>query len=109
MFKSLKERWNVASNKQLWLILLVFALTGSTTVYLKKLIFDFIGIHAGTSLWIKVPVYFVVVLSIYNVLLLVFGFLFGQYRFFLRFEKKFFARFVRPKNNIVPVKLKSER
>ena len=108
MFKGLRKRWNIESNTQVLLILLVFAITGSTTVYLKKLLFDFIGITAASSLWIKIPVYLVVVLSIYNALLLVFGFIFGQYRFFLRFEKKFFARFIPKRKRRVSVKLKSE-
>ena len=36
--------------------------------------------------------YIIVVLVVYNLLLLVVGFVFGQFRFFLEFEKKFFSR-----------------
>ena len=74
-------------------ILVVFAITGTTTVFVKKLIFDVIGITNETQLIIKIPVYLIVILSVYNVLLLVNGFVFGQFKFFWAFEKKFFSRF----------------
>lgn len=93
MLGKLKKRWNIESNFQAIIILTVFAITGSTTVYLKKLIFDFAGITAETHLWIKIPFYILVILTVYNVLLLVVGFLFGQFKFFWEFEKKFFSRF----------------
>lgn len=108
MFERLKKRWGIESNKQVLLVLLVFAITGSTTVYLKKMFFEFVGITAETSLWMKIPVYLVVVLFIYNVLLLAYGFLFGQFQFFLRFEKKFFSRFVPRKKGRLTVEIKTE-
>lgn len=92
MFEKLKLRWNITSNFQVIVILVVFAITGSTTVYLKKLIFDLINITPETHLLLKIPLYILVVLLVYNVLLLVVGFVFGQFRFFLEFEKKFFSR-----------------
>lgn len=92
MFEKLKLRWNITSNFQVIVILIVFAITGSTTVYLKKLIFDLINITPETHLLLKIPLYILVVLLVYNVLLLVVGFVFGQFRFFLEFEKKFFSR-----------------
>jgi len=92
MLEKLKLRWNIKSNFQVIIILTVFAITGSTTVYLKKLIFDLINITPETHLLLKIPLYILVVLIVYNLLLLVVGFVFGQFRFFLEFEKKFFSR-----------------
>jgi len=92
MLEKLKLRWNIKSNFQVIIILTVFAITGSTTVYLKKLIFDLINITPETQLLLKIPLYILVVLIVYNLLLLVVGFVFGQFRFFLEFEKKFFSR-----------------
>ena len=108
MFEKLKKRWNIESNMQVLVILVVFAVTGSTTVYVKKLFFDLVGITVETSLWVKIPVYIVAVLAIYNVLLLVFGFIFGQYKFFLNFEKKFFSRFIPKRKSGLVADLKSE-
>jgi len=94
LFEKLKKRWNIKSNFQVVIILTVFAITGSTTVYIKKIIFDLIEITANTHIAIKIPIYIMVVLTVYNILLLIVGSLFGQFRFFWEFEKKFFSRFI---------------
>ncbi len=101
MIEKLKQRWNIQSNFQVFIILLVFTITGSTTVYLKRMIFDWVGINAETPLVIKVVFYVVVILAVYNVLLLIIGFLFGQFRFFREFEKKFFSRLLFRKKRVV--------
>ncbi len=93
MFERLKKRWNIKSNFQVLIILVVFAVTGSTTVYVKKLIYELIGVTTETPLLIRIPLYIVVILSVYNTLLLIVGFLFGQFKFFWEFEKKFCSRF----------------
>jgi hypothetical protein len=93
MFERLKKRWDITSNKQVVLILVAFAINGSATVYLKKMVFGWIGITSETELIIRIPVYVFAVLIIYNVLLPITGFLLGQFRFFWAFEKKFFSRF----------------
>ena len=108
MFEKLKKRWNIESNTQVLIILVVFAVTGSTTVYVKRLFFEFVGVTSETSLWLKIPVYIISILLIYNILLLVYGFIFGQFRFFLNFEKKFFSRFLPKKKSSLVVDLKSE-
>ncbi len=94
MFERLKNRWNIESNLQVLIILVVFAITGSATVYLKKLLFGLVGITSETDLLIRIPIYILSVLVIYNILLLIVGFLFGQFNFFWKFEKKFFSRLV---------------
>ena len=94
MLERLKQRWNIRSNFQVTVILIVFAITGSATVYLKKMIFDLIGITPETHFGIKAPVYIIVILTVYNILLLIVGLLFGQFRFFWEFEKRFFSRFL---------------
>ena len=101
MIGKLKQRWNIKSNFQVIIILVVFAITGSTTVYLKKMIFDWAGINAETPMMAKVIFYIVVILAVYNVLLLIIGFLFGQFRFFWEFEKKFFSRLLFRKKRVV--------
>ena len=103
MFEKLKNRWNIQSNFQVIIILTVFAITGTSTVYVKKVIFDLIGMTAETHLLIKIPVYVVVILTVYNILLIIIGSVFGQYKFFRDFERKFFARFL-PKKKTTDVK-----
>jgi hypothetical protein len=94
MLEKLKRRWNIQNNFQVIIILIVFAITGSATVYVKRIIFDLLGINSETHFWIEVPLYIIVVLTVYNILLLIVGMVFGQFRFFWEFEKKFFSRFL---------------
>lgn len=97
MLEKLKQRWGINSNFQIILILIVFSVTGSAAVYVKKFIFQWIGIDSDTSLWIKIPMYVLTILPSYQILLLVIGSLFGQFKFFYNFQKKSFGRFIRKK------------
>ncbi|MCW3785355.1 DUF6787 family protein [Plebeiibacterium sediminum] len=95
MLEKLKNRWGINSNFQVVIILVVFSVTGSAAVFVKKIVFDLLGIDADTSLWIKIPMYVLTILPSYQILLLVIGTLFGQYRFFYNFQKKSIGRFFR--------------
>lgn len=84
-----KQRWNITSNWQVVVILVVFAVTGSTSALLSKPILEFIGITKDTvSVWIYYPLYIILIFPVYQVLLVTFGFIFGQFKFFWAFEKK---------------------
>jgi hypothetical protein len=91
----LKSRWNITSHSQLVLILLTFSVTGTTTLYVRKFIFQWIGITTETDLWIKIPLYILIIFPVYQCLFLLIGALFGQFRFAWEFEKKMFSRFNR--------------
>jgi hypothetical protein len=93
MLKKLKQKWNIKSNVQLVLIFLAFALTGSASLYVRKAAFSWIGITPDTDLWIKIPMYILIIFPSYQLLFLIIGTLFGQFRFAWEFEKKVFSRF----------------
>ena len=87
--KKLKERWNITSNYQLVVILIVFAATGSTSAYLSKPILNYFGFTRDIiSPFLYWPLYLILIFPVYQVLLLTFGFLSGQFTFFWAFEKK---------------------
>lgn len=92
MVRRLKKRWNIESNIQLILILIVFSLTGMATLWVRKTIWPFLGMVPETSLWIKVPMYIIVIFPSYQVLQLIIAFIFGQFTFFWEFEKNMFRR-----------------
>lgn len=70
-------------------IILVFAVTGSSAAYLSKPILALFGIVKGNvSHWIYYPLYILLIFPVYQVLLVSYGFLFGQFTFFWAFEKK---------------------
>lgn len=91
--KKLQDRWKVESTLQVVLILTVFALTGTTIVYLK----GFLKPYIGDAWWIDI-VYYIAILPVYNLVLLIYGFLLGQGNYFWNFEKKFFNRILVKKN-----------
>jgi hypothetical protein len=87
----LQKRWKVESLLQVVIILVVFACTGFTVLFLKRPLFNYLYEGADIPWWASV-VYYVFILPIYNVILLFYGFIFGQFRFFWNFERRLFAR-----------------
>ena len=76
------------------LILVVFAFTGTTILFIKDPILNVI-VGEDEKNWLHSLIYFILILPIYNVFLLIYGFLFGQFNFFWEYEKKFFQRIFR--------------
>jgi hypothetical protein len=97
MIERFKEKWNIKSNFQLVIIILVFSLTGSASLYVRKGVFYVFGIGSDTALALKVLLYIITIIPSYYILLIVIGFLFGQSEFALLFGKKMLSRFKRKK------------
>lgn len=90
--QKLKARWNLGSSVQVILVLLVFACTGISVMFLKDPLYKLVGIDEQTSAWIRIPFFIIAILPAYQVILLFYGFLFGQFSFFWNFEKRMFSR-----------------
>ncbi|MBX2979035.1 MAG: diacylglyceryl transferase [Flavobacteriales bacterium] len=86
----LAQRWGVTPSRVL-VILLVFACTGFTVLFLKRPVVAYFAGEGEQPLLFSI-LYYVLILPVYNVILLVYGALFGQFRFFWEFEKRFFRR-----------------
>ena len=91
-WQKLKLRWDIESDRQVAIILLAFTLTGFSTLYVHHLADELLGIEEKGPFIYKVLVFVVIVLPVYNILLLVYGSLLGQYKFFKNFIIKFFSR-----------------
>lgn len=87
----LKNRWNVKNTWQVVVILIVFACTGSTVLFIKEPLFEYWFADGEKPLWASV-LYWILIFPVYNVFLLAYGFIFGQFKFFWQFEKRFFGR-----------------
>lgn len=85
---NLKKKWGVNSNFQFIIIFIVFAITGSLSAYLSKPFTDYIGLTRENLGNFIIPIRLIAIFPIYQVLLVVVGFLFGQFKFFWWFEKK---------------------
>ena len=92
MFNRLKEKWGIESNFQILLIIIVFSLTGMSVVWARKLIWQLFGFTPDTSSWIKVPTYIALIFPMYQFMLIIYGTLFGQFKFFWAKEKAMFGR-----------------
>jgi Na+-driven multidrug efflux pump len=90
--ENLQHRWKVKNVWQVIVILIVFACTGFTVLFIKKPILQWLAGEKGTSTLATV-LYYIFILPLYNVILLGYGFLFGQFQFFWAFEKRFMERF----------------
>ncbi len=88
----LKQRWGIETNFQLTIIFIVFALTGSASAWLSKPFCIWLGITKGDLGYWFTPVRLLLIFPIYQVLLVLIGFLFGQFKFFWAFEKKMLMR-----------------
>ena len=91
--KRLKEKWGITSNFQFIIILIVFSVTGSLAVWVAKPILELVGLD---KLAVKPSVYWpiriAIIFPIYQVMIVVIGALFGQFKFFWVFEKKMLVR-----------------
>ncbi len=92
MLEKLKQRWGVDRHWQIVVILLVFSLAGSSILYVKGFVYEALHLSPNTSLWLKIPLFFFV----YQILLLFYGTLLGQFRFFWEKEKKLFGFLIKP-------------
>ena len=82
--EGLRKRWGVASTFQVIIILIVFSVTGFSILYVKRPVFSLLHIPQDLTLWLRIPL----VVAIYQVLLLFWGAVFGQFSFFWEKEKR---------------------
>jgi hypothetical protein len=89
----LQDRWHVKSAWQVMSSSLSFLPARDFTVmFIKPVITEWL-FHDNHPGWFSV-LYWVLILPIYNLFLLFYGFVFGQFKFFWAFEKRFFSRIV---------------
>jgi len=92
--KKLKTRWGIQSTWQFLVILFVFAITGPTTLIVERFVFDLFAIPSGSHWAMRVVFFILITMPMYKALLLLYGFIFGQFAFFWNFVKTFFLRLV---------------
>lgn len=94
LFSKLENKWKVTYRWELIAIFIVFALTGSSSVFVGRPLIKFIGItKENLNPIVYWFLYIIIGLIFYQILLVCFGWLFGQFKFFWNFEKKMLRRF----------------
>jgi hypothetical protein len=88
MLENLKKRWKINSNLQLFIVLIVFAITGSTSAWVSRPLCSWFGISKLSFGFWFIPIKIILIFILYQLLLITIGFVFGQFQFFWNFEKK---------------------
>lgn len=92
MIEKLKQRWNVRNGWDVLIILVVFACTGFSVLYVKRWLFEWIGLTGDSPGWLRWGVNILIILPLYQVILLAWGWVWGKFAFFWEFEKRMFSR-----------------
>ncbi len=87
MFKKLQEKWGL-STQTFWIVFIAFGLTGTTTAFLTRYVTHWLGMDANSEWYYRLGVRLFMLLFGYQVILLSYGFLLGQWAFFWKYELK---------------------
>jgi len=94
MINRLKKLFKATSNWHLFIIFLVFGISGSLSVIVSEPIIKLFKIKElidDSTLYLTMRI--LIIFPVYQIVLLLVGTLFGQYKYFLDFEKKMLIRF----------------
>ena len=87
--EKIRSFFKVESNYQLFVVNLVFAITGTSSLFVADYILDMLLItqenYDNFFYWIT---RIILILPIYQILLIIFGILFGEFSYFWKMEKK---------------------
>ena len=86
-------KWSIDSDRRMAKIFVIFAITGSTTAFVRIGLFSFLGIQIETP-WIAFTVKLFAIYFIYQVLLFTIGSILGENKFFGWFIKKMNLRMI---------------
>jgi len=93
LFKKLESKWNLKYKWEFISVFLVFAVTGTSSIFIARPIIKLIGITKENlnliAYWV---LYIIIGFIFYQILLVLIGWLFGQFQFFWKFEKKMLCR-----------------
>ena len=81
LFNKLKERWDIDSNRQFLLILVIFSISGMSVLYIRNIAFAWLGFSEQTPFWEEAIGWLLVVVPSYQLLFLFYGTLLGQFEF----------------------------
>jgi len=93
MIKKIQKIFKVESLSRLIVIFTVFAITGSLSVYLGKYILLFFISENFEKNFIYWSIRILIIFPLYQILLIIVGTIFGEFKYFWEMEKKILRRF----------------
>lgn len=88
----LMHKWGIRTELRFWIIMAVFSLAGSSTVWIRKPVFAMMGVGPETNFLLKFLLWLAVIFPSYQIMLMFWGTLLGQFHFVWWFEKKMLRR-----------------
>lgn len=93
MLNKLIKKFNAKSNKHLLIIFIIFALSGSGSLFISSPILSAINLDDLITFY---PLYvlarIIIIIPIYQLMLIIIATIFGEFNYFWKFEKKFLQR-----------------
>lgn len=93
LWDKLKVKWEVESDMRMAKIFLVFAITGSATMLVRRGLFTFLGIEFDSAV-LEIIIRLLAIYVIYQIMLFTIGTIFGERKFFGFFIKKMNLRMI---------------
>ena len=94
MLDKIKKRWGISSNFQILKIFVVFGITGSTAAWISEPLCSLFGIstdNLGVITYWLIRIFLITI--VYQFILIFIAFLFGEFKFFWKFVRKFLSVF----------------
>jgi len=93
LFNKLEKKWALTHKWEYISVFIVFAVTGTSSVFISRPIIKFIGItKENLNPFFYWVLYIIIGFIFYQILLVLIGWLLGQFKFFWNFEKKMIRR-----------------
>jgi len=94
LFKKLEKKWILDYKWEMIRVFIVFAITGSSSVIVGRPFIKLLGITKDNlNPFLYWVLFIFIAMVFYQILLVCFGWIFGQFQFFWNFEKKMLRRF----------------
>jgi len=88
MLEKLKTRWGLKTTWDLIAVIIVFSISGSSIMFVRPIWFHIFGVTDATPMWLKFIIWLAMVFPSYQAFLIIYGFIFGQFKFFWAKEVK---------------------
>ena len=93
MLQKIIDKFHAKSFKHLIIIFLVFALSGSASLLMSSSILTALNLKELINFYpLYILVRIILLIPIYQLVLIIIATVFGEFRYFWNFEKKFFKR-----------------
>ena len=93
IMNKIRDIFKVETNFQLLKVNVVFAITGTLSVYFAGIVIDFLGLDPyvlGSFFYWSLRI--ILLLPVYQFLLIIIGSIFGEFEYFWRIERKMLGR-----------------